>query len=89
MPRFIERMPTGGYGYLATVPNHMILMAECLACGVQREMERERLNKAVRGLEGIREMGERLRCEACGEKKGKLMTGFYARAENEKSPATG
>ncbi|MEN3149226.1 hypothetical protein ABCW43_18160 [Neorhizobium sp. IRAMC:178] len=78
MPRFIERMPTGGYGYLSTVPSHVKLVAECLACGVQREMDRAALNKAVRGLEGISEMGKRLRCEACGRKNGKLMTGYYA-----------
>ncbi|KAB1113585.1 hypothetical protein F4V89_12810 [Neorhizobium galegae] len=78
MPRFVERIPTGGYGYLNTLPSHVTVVAECLSCGVQREVERDVLKKAVRGLEGILEMGKRLRCEACGEKNGKLMTGYYA-----------
>lgn len=79
----------GGYGALNTIPSHVIIVAECLSCGAQREMDHQALKKFVRGLEGIREMGERLRCQACGKKEGKLMTGYYVATENEKSPASG
>lgn len=67
----------GGYGSLNTIPRRMIMTAECLSCGVMKEMDREVLNKATRGLELIRETAVRLRCEACGEKNAKLMTGYY------------
>lgn len=49
-------------------------------------MDRETLKKAVSGLEGIRERGRRLRCEACGEKNAKLMTGYYVTAKNDGEP---
>lgn len=67
----------GGYGCLNTVPRHMILMAECLSCGVMKEMDRPVLDKATRGMELIRDTARRLRCEACGKKDGKIMTGYY------------
>lgn len=81
MPRFIERVPMGGYGSLNTIPHHTILMAECLSCGVMKEIDRQVLSKATRGLELIRETAARLRCEACGEKNARIMTGFYASSD--------
>lgn len=78
MPRFIEHIPMGGYGSLDRIPSNTTIMAECLSCGVMKEIDREALEKATRGLELLRETATRLRCEACGAKNAKIMTGYYA-----------
>ena len=77
MPRFIESPAAGLVGYLHTTPHHVIFMAECRTCGRATEMPRGLLKKAQIGLEGLHEMGKRLRCASCGEQNAKLMTGFY------------
>lgn len=84
MRRFFEHRAAGMGGYIRTTPDETTFMAECLACGVQKEVTRDALKKAVRGLEGLRHLGKRLRCQACGERNGKLMTGFYA--EDDDAP---
>lgn len=79
----------GGYGSLNTIPRHTVIMGACLSCGSLKEMDRDVLAKATRGLELMRETATRLRCTDCGEKNAKLMTGYYAPPENEESPVTG
>jgi hypothetical protein len=81
MPRFLEYRAAGIGGYLHTTPDDTVFMAECLICGAQKAIERKALKSAVQGLEGISDMGKRLRCRACGEKNAKLMTGFYTSEE--------
>ncbi len=79
----------GVYGSLNAIPRHMVIMASRLSCGAMKQMDRNVPARATRGLELMRESATRLRCAECGQKNARLMTGYYAPSENEKSPAAG
>lgn len=73
--RFIKHEPFG-LGYLNTIPSGTVIMASCLSCGAQRELDREALERQTRtgDLEPIR---KRLRCDKCGEQNAKISLGYY------------
>ncbi|MBX5268525.1 hypothetical protein HJB99_07520 [Rhizobium sp. NLR17b] len=63
-------------GYINVAPDHVTIMAECQACGEQREFDRKAL---PRGMQQhlISEIEPHLKCATCGAKAGKLRFGYY------------
>ncbi|MGR9252761.1 hypothetical protein [Rhizobium leguminosarum] len=57
-------------------PHHMVIMAECNACGEAREFSKTSLPPGLRHAE-VREVEKRLKCASCGAKAGKLRFGSY------------
>lgn len=64
-------------GYLNVTPHHVVILAECMACGDRREFDRDTVPTVLRHAL-IAEIEPRLKCSACGQKAGKLRFGSWA-----------
>ncbi len=82
--KFVEYPPLGGYNTtLNVLPSHTVLMAKCKACGAMRELDRATLQTKTMSHEvWLPDTEKRLSCSACGEKRAKLMTGYFAASED-------
>ncbi|MGZ2484248.1 hypothetical protein ACVITL_002771 [Rhizobium pisi] len=63
-------------GYINVTPAHLAIMAECTACGQQREFSKEDLPQNLRHSH-VEDVEKRLKCSSCGAKAGKLRFGYY------------
>lgn len=79
MPRFLE-IANWSPGYINVAPQHMVIMAECMACGETRQFLKSSLPESLRHAL-IREIEERLKCCSCGAKAGKLRFGSFKSEE--------
>ncbi|RWX11883.1 hypothetical protein EHI42_23555 [Rhizobium hidalgonense] len=75
MPKFRE-IKDWAPGYLNVAPQHITIMAACLACGEKREFDRTLVPTEMR-QRLISEIEQHLKCAACGAKAGKLRFGSY------------
>lgn len=76
--KFVEAPPYGSYKTtLNVIPHHMAMLAQCRACGVTRELDREALNSKAGIQDWLPEIEKRLRCSACGANDAKLMLGYF------------
>lgn len=73
---FVENNPMGGYGTLNVTPHHVVLMGECGNCGARREIDRDKIGRH-HAHAWLTDIAKCLRCDSCGKKEGKLMTGYY------------
>ncbi|OWV68178.1 hypothetical protein ATY76_13620 [Rhizobium sp. R339] len=63
-------------GYMNVTPAHLDIMAECTACGAQKEFSREKLPSQLRHAQ-VDDVEKRLKCASCGAKAGKLRFGYF------------
>ncbi|ARO22967.1 hypothetical protein TAL182_CH01154 [Rhizobium sp. TAL182] len=63
-------------GYINVTPEHVTIMAECVACGATREFARESLPSGLQ-FALISEIEPHLKCSSCGAKAGRLRFGNY------------
>lgn len=76
MPKFME-IKDWSPGYINVAPQHVDIMAECQACGEQRQFDRKSLPASM-SHHLIKEIEPHLKCATCGAKAGKLRFGHYA-----------
>jgi hypothetical protein len=63
-------------GYINVCPQHVVILAECTACGESREFDRGALPQRRRHAL-ITEIEKRMKCTSCGAKAAKLRFGDY------------
>jgi hypothetical protein len=76
MPRFLE-VPNWTPGYLNVAPSHMVILAECQACGERRDFDKKSVPPHMHH-HLIRDIEPLLKCSSCGAKAGKLRFGSWA-----------
>ena len=73
-----RQIPDWSPGYINVCPQHVDIVAKCLACGEQRPFDKQKLPAGKRHAL-IEDIEPHMKCMSCGAKSGKLLFGSYER----------